>query len=748
MNKTSFIIAAMMAAAMAITSCHSSTSLCKVTSGGSDLVCDTLVASWDEGMPLGNAVVGELVWRNGNALRLSLDRTDLWDLRPVDSLSGENYKFEWVKQHIRNKNYLPVQKKFDHPYDREAAPSKLPGAALEFALAELGKPNGVHLYLDNALCEVTWPGGARMQTFVHAGEPVGWFVFHNVNFNIEPQLIIPTYQNKNAGGQGNSLSGHGLQRLGYEQGNVVKQPGSITYHQPGYGDYSYDVSVRWQRVGNSVYGTWSITSSLSGEQAAELTEQAMRRGMASDYGKHMQYWNQYWSQSWVKLPDEVLQKQYDNEMYKFASASREGSYPISLQAVWTADNGNLPPWKGDYHHDLNTQLSYWPAYIGNHLSEGMGYVNTLWNQRDVYKRYTRQYFGTDGMNVPGVCTLTGEPMGGWIQYAMSQTVGAWLAQNFYLQWKYSADDDFLRNRAYPFIKDVAVYMEQQSMVDANGVRKLEYSSSPEINDNSLQAWFPDMTNFDLSLMHFIFEAAGECAAALQLNSESQHWRDLRKQLPDYDTDATGGLTFAKGHPYNSSHRHFSHALAIHPLGLIDVSNGEKDRRIIDATLAQLEKYGSDYWTGYSFAWYGNMLARALNGEKAAEALRTFAQCFCLQNTFHVNGDQSGTGKSRFTYRPFTLEGNFAFASGIQEMLLQSHTGIVKVFPAIPQSWSDVSFGSLRAMGAFLVCAERRGGKVVSLRVYSEKGGHLRIASPETGKVLEYDTKPGEWVKVI
>lgn len=111
-------------------------------------------------------------------------------------------------------------------------------------------------------------------------------------------------------------------------------------------------------------------------------------------------------------------------MYKFASTTREHSYPISLQAVWTADNGKLPPWKGDYHHDLNTQLSYWPAYTGNHLTEGMGYLNTLWNQRDTYKRYTRQYFGTEGMNIPGVCTLTGEPMGGWIQYSMSQTVAA------------------------------------------------------------------------------------------------------------------------------------------------------------------------------------------------------------------------------------------------------------------------------------------------------------------------------------
>lgn len=154
----------------------------------------------------------------------------------------------------------------------------------------------------------------------------------------------------------------------------------------------------------------------------------------------------------------------------------------------------LPPWKGDYHHDLNTQLSYWPAYTGNHLKEGMGYLNTLWEQRDVYKKYTREYFGTDGMNVPGVCTLTGEPMGGWVQYSMSPTVSAWLGQHFYLHWKYSADRIFLKERAYPFLKDVATYLEQISTVDADGVRRLPLSSSPEIFDNSSMRGSMDMTN--------------------------------------------------------------------------------------------------------------------------------------------------------------------------------------------------------------------------------------------------------------
>lgn len=736
----------------------SSYDYCPVTPSESDLVFTGLARSWDEAMPLGNATVGALVWQRDSCLRLSLDRTDLWDLRPVDSLSGDNFRFSWVKEHIRTKDYLPVQKKLDWPYDMNPAPSKIPGAAIEFPLEKIGAPTQVRLYLNNALCEANWADGTQMQTFVHATEPVGWFVFRNLKTPIEPSILTPVYNKTKPDGSLDPVSGQDLHRLGYQQGETVREGNRITYHQKGYGDFWYDVVVCWKQEGETLYGTWSVTSSLSGEKAAEKAEAALQRGLKQDYQAHLEYWDKYWAQSSVTLPDSILQKQYQNEMYKFASTTREHSYPISLQAVWTADNGKLPPWKGDYHHDLNTQLSYWPAYTGNHLTEGMGYLNTLWSQRDTYKRYTRQYFGTEGMNIPGVCTLTGEPMGGWIQYSMSQTVAAWLAQHFYLHWKYSADRTFLKERAYPFLKDVAIYLEQVSEVTPEGVRKLEFSSSPEVFDNSLQAWFSDMTNYDLAMMHFLFKAAAELAHELNLTDESSHWAALEAQLPDYDVDEEGCLTFAKGYPYNESHRHFSHAMAIHPMGLIDWSDGEKSQHIIRATLKRLDEVGPDYWTGYSYSWLANMKARAFDGKGAAQALRTFAECFCLKNTFHANGDQTQSGKSRFTYRPFTLEGNFAFASGIQEMLLQSHTGTIRIFPALPEEWKDVSFEGLRAMGAFLVSAQMEGGEITRVRIYSEKGGMLKIARPGTLKpdknytlsgpdILNIDTQAGEWIEL-
>jgi alpha-L-fucosidase 2 len=249
-----------------------------------------------------------------------------------------------------------------------------------------------------------------------------------------------------------------------------------------------------------------------------------------------------------------------------------------------------------------------------------------------------------------------------------------------------------------------------------------------------------------------------------MKKEADLWRRTRSEWPDLSLATDGKLLVAPGEPLKESHRHFSHLMAIHPLGLLDWEK-EPDRRTISASLADLERLGTDWWCGYSFSWLGNMWARARNGEKAAAALRTFSTCFCLPNSFHANGDQSGTGKSKYTYRPFTLEGNFACSAGIQEMLLQSQGGVVRVFPAVPDSWKEASFSGLRSEGAFLVSATRKGGRLDSVSVKSEKGGMLRLENSFFGKaykavgahvtgatgnaaMIEVETKPGQRILFV
>ena len=218
----------------------------------------------------------------------------------------------------------------------------------------------------------------------------------------------------------------------------------------------------------------------------------------------------------------------------------------------------------------------------------------------------------------------------------------------------------------------------------------------------------------------------------------EKWKQILSEWPELAIDDETGLMFAPEFPYNESHRHFSHPMSFHPLGLLDYSKGDADRTIINNTLRNLEEQGTDYWTGYSFSWLGNLYARAFEGEKAVKALTTFAECFCLRNTFHANGDQCKAGHSKFTYRPFTLEGNFAFASAIQEMLIQSHTGVVRLFPAIPENWEDAAFENLRTYGAFLLSADMKNGNVEQVIIHSEKGGEVLLENPFGEKSIKAD----------
>ena len=693
-----------------------------------------LANSWDEGIPLGNGMLGALVWQKGDHLRLSLDRADLWDLRPMENLAKAEFSFKWVQQQVKDNTYKVVQNLFDLPYDQLPAPSKIPGAALEFDTKSLGEVVQVKLTLRNGVCETKWKSGARLETFVHASQPTGWFRFEHVSKDLIPQLIAPQYQKNETGNQGGPVTGQDLQRLGYEQGKIIQGPNKLVYNQKGWNGFEYEVAVSWKYSGSTLTGIWTITSSFSknkGDKTAGLlvTERLDNTKFDSALSAHSTWWKDFWTKSAISMPDTVLEKQWFLEQYKFGSAARADAPPISLQAVWTADNGKLPPWKGDFHHDLNTQLSYWPAYSANHLDLEEGYLNWLWKNRDSFKKYTKSYFGTSGMNVPGVTTLTGEPMGGWIQYSFGPTVGGWLSQHFYLHWLYSRDKKFLREKAYPWISEVALFLDQISVKDENGMRKLPISSSPEINDNSINAWFSQTTNFDLAFIRWTFEKASEMAGELGEKGDSVKWSSILQEWPSFALDKEGGMAFAPGYPYVESHRHFSHLVGWHPLGVIDWSKGEKDQAIIKATLDNLEKRGPDWWCGYTYSWLGNLYARAFMGEKAAKTLRIFSENFCLPNSFHVNGEQYDKGYSKMKYRPFTLEGNFAFAAAIQEMLIQSHTGIIHIFPAIPPQWRDVSFSTLRATGAFLVSAQQKEGKMERVEITSEKGGTCKLKNP-------------------
>lgn len=393
-------------------SCSNNTSQ---ISSGHDLKFSSLPTKWDEAVPLGNGMLGALVWQKEGKLRISLDRVDLWDLRPMSNLDFSQFTYEWVYEQWKNNTYENVQDQMDVPYDKRVAPTKIPAAALEFDISDFGEVKEVLLSVDKALCTVSWQNGRVLKVFINGNEDTGWYQFENCESIPEPELLPPAYEKPEENFQENLKFKEDLALLGYSLGEVKRNKQELEYNQEGWGGFEYSVLVKWDNTDNTSTGCWSISSSFPGwadqPSASENVNSSFKNGFNQSLEAHLNWWSEFWSRSSVSLPDSLIERQYYLEMYKFGSVARKHTPPISLQAVWTADNGKLPPWKGDFHHDLNTQLSYWPAYAGNYTDLAEGFVNWLWKYKSTFEKYTKDYYGHDGLNVPGVTTLTGEPMG-------------------------------------------------------------------------------------------------------------------------------------------------------------------------------------------------------------------------------------------------------------------------------------------------------------------------------------------------
>ncbi|MEN6575228.1 MAG: glycoside hydrolase N-terminal domain-containing protein [Phycisphaerales bacterium] len=688
---------------------------------------------WDEAMPLGDGLLGALVWGDGNPLRISLDRTDLWDLRPVPEFQSADYSYRMMRQWVKEGRIQDLHRLYDDPYGNPG-PTKIPAGRIELTFDGDCAFAEASLDLAKASSEVRFRDGTVARVLVHATQPLG--VIHIASRRpASVRLIAPPFAGEVTEEAGaNKISAGDLATLRYEA--PIEQHGDAWtgYLQKGWGGFSFAAALAWRQSESGWLGVWSIATSKDSDDpltaARKRCEAALDRGLGTLVQDHERWWASYWDRTSVSVPNAVIERQWYLETYKFGAAARPDTPPITLQGPWTADDMKIPPWKGDYHHDLNTQLSYWPAYSGNRLEGASGYVGWLWETRETARAWTKRFFDLPGLNVPMTADLDQNQIGGWHQYTHSATTAAWLGHHFWLHWRYSMDRQFLEERAYPWLRDTAVFLEAVTEKGPDGKRTLPLSSSPEINDNRLEAWFPSITNYDLALTRWTFEKTAELADLLGEQGQAGHWRRLLSEMPDLAIDPTSGkLLVAENYPLPASHRHFSHLMAIHPLGTIRWENGERDRTIIKASLAELDEKGTSQWCGYSFSWLANLAARARDGKKAERALEIFSRAFCLRNGFHCNGDQTGKGYSNFRYRPFTLEGNFAAAAGLQEMLLQSHSGTVRLFPAVPESWRDVSFKGLRAEGAFVVSAVRKDGLIQSVEIVAEAGGPLRLENP-------------------
>jgi alpha-L-fucosidase 2 len=321
---------------------------------------------------------------------------------------------------------------------------------------------------------------------------------------------------------------------------------------------------------------------------------------------------------------------------------------------------------------------------------------------------------------------------GWHTVDLWPGSGPWVCHHFWLHYLYSRDEVFLKDRAYPIMKEfMKLYMGLLEK-DEKGIYNLPFSTSAEWKDNYLDAWGRN-TSIDLALIRFLCTSLLESVSILGIQDEDREkWECILENLAPYPLDSISlfkGLAIMEGVPLHESHRHHSHLVGVYPLGVLNIEGNEEERELVKGSIMHLGLTGKGQWCGFSFPWAALIDSRAGLGNAAWYNMKEYMDCYIMENTQQINGDMKRYNLTRFDMRCITLEAGFCAAAAVMEMLMQSWGGIIRVFPAIPDVWYEAAFKDLRAEGAFIVSSRLEDKKVKYIKIKSEAGGICRVKNP-------------------
>jgi alpha-L-fucosidase 2 len=405
--------------------------------------------------------------------------------------------------------------------------------------------------------------------------------------------------------------------------------------------------------------------------------------------------------------------------YLLCASSANATLPANLQGKWNEDLE--PPWQSDYHHDINLQMNYWiaePAGMQNYAEALLQHIERFVPHA---RKAAKDLYGCRGVWYPIQTDAWGRATAESFGWAVWIGAAAWLAQHMWWHWEFGRDRDFLRDRGYPFLKDVAEFYEDYLVEDEQGVLQVVPSQSPENRFTDSGTEFPVSicvsATMDIELIWDVLTHAIRGSEVLDIDADRRTlWASMLDRLPPLQIGSEGQL-LEWNHEFEEQepgHRHFSHLVGLYPGEQI---HPDRTPEFYDAAVRSLERRLSHKGghTGWSRAWTACLFARAGRGNDAMYHLEHLITDFATDTLLDLHPP-----------RIFQIEGNFGGAAAVIEMLLQSYYEEIDLLPALPSGWPAGNVKGLRARGGYTVDISWQDGRLTEASVTSMETRTCRI----------------------